>query len=213
MSTHSNPFVQGGWSASFGRSGDYSANPPSVYGALPMSTSTGAGGASRTGATHFQFMNPSPTILNSIVAGPHRDGSIHQLVKISTDERLAGYTAFTDAQGRSVALIEWTSSHPQVEVRGSVIKCAAGDWLKVIMDPTLGRPVRRMDVRGSRFVWCPNGEAILLYAQASNSTPLAVATKNRNVVNLEMSDQALSWGLLEPSIVAITLLLSGRRLE
>ncbi|KAL5485577.1 hypothetical protein ACEPAI_6618 [Sanghuangporus weigelae] len=213
MSTHSNPFIQGGWSSSFGLNGDQRVNPPSVYGALPMSTAPATAGSSKNGATHFQFTNPNPTVLNSTVVGPHRDGTVHQLVRISTDERLAGYTTFTDVEGRSIALIEWTSSLPRVEVRSSVVKCSAGDWLKLSVDPNLGRPVRRMDVRGSRFVWCPNGDALLLYSQAPGSTPLVVATKHRNLVNLEMSDQALSLGLLEPCIAAITLLLSGRRLE
>lgn len=134
MSTHSNPFVQGGWSSSF-----QDSNPPSVYGALPMTTRSNTGGASQRGATHFQFTNPNPTILNSTVVGPHRDGNIHQLLKVSTDERLAGYTAFRDVEGKSVALIEWTGSQPKVEVRGSVVKCPTGEWLKVVMDPTFGR--------------------------------------------------------------------------
>ena len=52
-----------------------------------------------------------------------------------------------------------------------------------------------------------------LYSQTPGRNPLAVATKNRHIINLEMSEQALLSGLLEPCIVAITLLLSGRRLE
>ena len=139
MSTHSNPFTQGGWSTSFGFNCDQKLNPPSVYGVLPMPTSTTATGSSKNGATHFQFTNPNPTILNSIVVGPHRDGTVHQLVRISTDERLAGYTTFTDVEGRSIALIEWTSGLPRVEVRSSVMKCSAGDWLKLNVDPDLGR--------------------------------------------------------------------------
>ena len=97
MYTHSNPFVQGGWSGAFSSTiGGDVTNPPSIYGALPMTTGSPSAG-SKSGATHFQFTNPNPTILNSIVVGPHRDGTIHQLVNISTDDRLAGYTAFRDA--------------------------------------------------------------------------------------------------------------------
>ncbi|KAI5120818.1 hypothetical protein M0805_003214 [Coniferiporia weirii] len=211
MSTHSNPYVQGGWygASSFTLGPDQSAQPTSVYGALPMSTSTepGNGGTAR-GATHFQFAHPSPTILNSVVLGPQT----RELVRVTTDERLAGYTAFRDPEGRSVALIEWVA-RPAVEVRGAVTKGPVSEWLKVVQDPRFGRPVRRMEVRGAKFVWCPNGEALLLFTQSPSSNPLVVVTKNRHVVNIEMSEQALAWGLLEPCIVAVALLLSGRRLE
>ncbi|KAH8110370.1 hypothetical protein DFH11DRAFT_783575 [Phellopilus nigrolimitatus] len=214
MSTHSNPFVQGGWycASSFTLGPDQSTEPPSIYGALPMTTDSGGNGSSGSsrGATHFQFTNPNPTILNSVVVSGTRE-----LVRVSTDSRLAGYTAFRDAEGRSVALVEWgtAESRPQVQVRNAVMKGSAADWLKVVNDPRFGRPVRRMDVRGANFVWCPNGEALLLFTQTPSSNPLVVATKNRHIVDLEMSEQALTWGLLEPCIVAITLLLSGRRLE
>lgn len=81
MSTHSNPFVQGGWATPSSRpNGDQIANPPSVYGALPMTTEQpGMSGSRSRGATHFQFTNPSPTVLNSIVVSTHRDGSTHQV--------------------------------------------------------------------------------------------------------------------------------------
>ncbi|THH09770.1 hypothetical protein EW145_g1789 [Phellinidium pouzarii] len=173
MSTHSNPYVQGGWygASSFTLGPDQNADPPSAYGALPMLNTTDA-----------------------------------------SDENLAGYTAFRDAEGRSIALIEWTA-RPAVEVRGAVVKSSASEWVKVEQDPIFGRPVRRMEVRGAKFVWCPNGEALLLFTQAPSSIPLVVVTKQKHVVDLEMSEQALARGLLEPCIVAVTLLLSGRRLE
>ena len=161
MSTHSNPFVQGGWATSSSRpNGDQIANPPSIFGALPITTDASHSGSRQRGATLFQFTNPNPNILNSTVVSTHRDGSVHQvcfhvhlsptvaedsitlnsqLVRISTDEKLAGYTAFRDANQRSVALIEWVGGRPQVEVRGSVSKCFTGDWLKVVNDPNFGR--------------------------------------------------------------------------
>ena len=85
MSTHSNPFVQGGWATPYSRpNGDQIANPPSIYGALPMTTEQpGMSGSHSRGATHFQFTNPSPTVLNSIVVSTHRDGSVHQVIQYS----------------------------------------------------------------------------------------------------------------------------------
>ena len=140
MSTHSNPFIQGGWATSSSRpTNDQLVNPPSIFGALPMSSDQGSNLSSAHGKTTFQFTNPNPNILNSVVVGPHRDVNVHQLVKITTDEKLAGYTQFKDADGRSVALVEWMGGQPRVEVRGSVAKCSTGDWLKVVNDPTFGR--------------------------------------------------------------------------
>ena len=135
MSTHSNPFAQGGWyNASFsGEGGDRI----SVYGALPITT-TGpeTGRVGGRGPTHFQFANPNPNILNSSIVGPGQ----RELVRVSTDERLSGYTAFKDIEGRSIGLIEW-SARPGVEVRGAVPKGSASDWLKVTQDPRFGRYV------------------------------------------------------------------------
>lgn len=124
-----------------------------------MTTDDSAHSGSRSrGPAHFQFINPNPTILNSVVVTRNRDGSAQQvrssfltwlelltdsfqLVHISTDERLAGYTAFKDANGRSVGLVEWVGGRPQVEVRGAVAKCGTGEWLKVVNDPNFGRSV------------------------------------------------------------------------
>lgn len=131
MSTHSNPFAQGGWNSALGGDG------ASIYGALPMTTGpeTPALNGGRGGPTHFQFANPNPNILNSSIVGPNRQ----ELLRVSTDDRLAGYTAFRDVEGRSLALIEWTSAKPGVEVRGAVPKGSASEWLKVVQDPRFGR--------------------------------------------------------------------------
>lgn len=136
MSTHSNPFAQGGWyNASFA-----GAEQTSVYGVLPMTTGPENGSGGGRGPTHFQFANPNPNILNSSIVGPGQ----RELVRVSTDERLSGYTAFKDTEGRSIALIEWASARPGVEVRGAVPKGSASDWLKVTQDPRFGRYVPTM---------------------------------------------------------------------
>lgn len=83
---------------------------------------------------HFQFTNPNPNILNSIVVGPGQ----RPVIKVTTDQSLAGYTTFKDTENRSVALVEW-QTRPKVEVRGSVSKTNAADWLRVAMDQNFGR--------------------------------------------------------------------------
>lgn len=135
MSTHSNPFIQGGWygSSMFSLGPDQGGQPSSVYGALPMTGGSGSGGSSG-GNVHFQFTNPNPSILNSIVVGPGQ----RPVIKVTTDQSLAGYSAFKDTENKSVALIEWQAK-PKVEIRGSVSKQNAADWLRVSMDPKFGR--------------------------------------------------------------------------
>lgn len=135
-STHSNPFIQGGWygTSMFSLGPDQGSQPPSVYGALPMTGGSGPGGSSG-GNMHFQFTNPNPNILNSIVVGPGR----RPVIKVTTDQSLAGYTTFKDTENRSVALVEWQTTRPKVEVRGSVSKTNAADWLRVAMDQNFGR--------------------------------------------------------------------------
>ncbi|KLO06771.1 hypothetical protein SCHPADRAFT_678865 [Schizopora paradoxa] len=206
MSTHSNPFVQGGWygQSQFSLGPDGTSNPQSAYGALPLGIPNNG-----VGHTLYQFTQPNPTILNSIVVSA---ADQRPRWKLTTDHSLAGYTTFKDADGKGVALIEWNPL-PKVEIRGSLAKMPASEWLRVAMDSRFGRSVRQMDIRGARFVWCPNGDFIHLFTQTPESSPCVTVAKRRSVVDISFTPQAISWGLVEPCIVAVALLLSGRRLE
>lgn len=131
MSTHSNPFIQGGWygSSAFSLGPEHGSRPPSVFGALPTAT-----GMKSVGNLHFQFTNPNPNILNSIVVGP---GS-RPMMKVTTDQSLAGYTTFKDVENKSIALVEWQPL-PKVEIRGTVLKVPVSEWLQVAIDTNFGR--------------------------------------------------------------------------
>ncbi|TDL15927.1 hypothetical protein BD410DRAFT_816845 [Rickenella mellea] len=241
MSTHSNPFAP--WMCQFqsisslghnshsaspghdnrNRSPYTSyAEPPSILGVLPMSTSNSHSHShsyspfshsSSTSQHVFEFTNLNPTILNSIVTAT---SATRPAFRISTDKGggVAGYTTVKDGEGRGIALVEWAGSAvPSVEIRGVLPKVKARDWLKVTVEPSLGRPVRVMFVKGVRFIWVPRDQQLHLYSQTPNSPPCAVVEKSRHAIKLLMTAEGLSWGLWEPCIVAVTLLLSGRRLE
>lgn len=167
MSTHSNPFAP--WMCQFqsisslGHNSHYAspgydnrnkspytsyAEPPSILGVLPMSTShshshshshSPFSHSSSTSHHIFEFTNLNPTILNSVVTAT---SATRPAFRISTDKGggVAGYTTVKDGEGRSVALIEWAGSAvPSVEIRGVLPKVKARDWLKVTVEPSLGR--------------------------------------------------------------------------
>ena len=133
MSTHSNPFIQGGWygQSPFTVGPDGAGTPPSAFGALP-----GGSEPSPENATVFMFINPNPNILNSIVV----DSSNRPIYKVTTNSSLEGYTQFKDVENKAVALIEWIAQ-PKVEIRGSLPKVVASEWIPVTADQRFGRCV------------------------------------------------------------------------
>lgn len=133
MSTHSNPFVQGGWygQSPFTIGPDGTGTPVSAYGALPMD---GGSEPPIEGSVVFQFTNANPNILNSVVIGPESC----PLYKITTNSSLEGYTQLKDVENKGIALVEWISQ-PKVEIRGSLAKIVVKDWLPVSVDVRFGR--------------------------------------------------------------------------
>lgn len=133
MSTHSNPFVQGGWygQSPYSLGPDTTGTPSSAYGALPM---VGGQAPPQDGWAVFNFTDPKPNVLNSIVVGPE----LSAMYKISTNQSLEGYTQFRDVENKAAALIEWINE-PKVEIRGSVAKVNASEWLPAYMDQRFGR--------------------------------------------------------------------------
>ena len=86
------------------------------------------------GWTVFTFKDPNPNILNSIVAGPES----RAMYKITTNQSLEGYTQFRDVENKAAALIEWINQ-PKIEIRGSVAKVNASEWLPAYVDQRFGR--------------------------------------------------------------------------
>jgi hypothetical protein len=120
--THLNPFD---WSSP--------AGPPSVYGALPYPTRAAAAPAPELTAFYLTALNP--TVLNCTVVGPR--GRVHYTVATDGPGAMPGYTVVKRAADRkSIALVEWTATHPRVEVRGAVAKMETREWLRLARDQT-----------------------------------------------------------------------------
>jgi hypothetical protein len=88
------------------------------------------------GAMVFTFTNANPNILNSIVV----DSANRPLYKITTNSSLEGYTQFKDVENKAIALVEWITQ-PKVEIRGSLPKVTASEWVPVFADQRFGRYV------------------------------------------------------------------------
>jgi hypothetical protein len=142
MSANFNPYVQG-WRVDNGSSNRGLGEPPSIFGALPMTsggnaaTATaataaaargghGQGQASDPNATVFHITDFRPNVLNASVV----DARGRQCYKIVTDSpQQPQRTVYYDAQRRTVAIVDWAGSRPSVEMPGLLPRQALRTWL------------------------------------------------------------------------------------
>lgn len=96
----------------------------SLYGALPAPDST----TSDFQMLYFTSMNPN--ILSCTLT--KADGQPQYY--ITTDSWIPGYTNFRTVGGQSVVLIEWNSRGAEVEIRGTLKKQYASDFLQLSRD-------------------------------------------------------------------------------
>lgn len=113
-----NPFAS--WANSRG-SGDVA---PSLFGALPLAFQ------GTDSFTTFYFTSLNTTILNCTLTGPNGQPHLY----IVTDSSLPGYTVFKTADGRNVALVEWSQRRAQVEIRGALQKQPASQFIRLSPD-------------------------------------------------------------------------------
>ncbi|KIY49472.1 hypothetical protein FISHEDRAFT_41131 [Fistulina hepatica ATCC 64428] len=208
--TSQNPYAAGGWPNPGNPNSinnvpwSPSAPPqPSVYGALPLSVPP------RTVVFQsFTFTSFSPDILNCSVLGPQA----RPYFRVITDTPTPGFTLiYHYNRGPAVTVTQW-SPHAVVEVRDIVKKQRASQWLALAPD---GRS-RMMEVRGRRYVWMPQADLICLYTATMGSTPptlMGRISRGNRTVTLELTSDAIQIGLLEASVLATTLLLSGRIID
>ncbi|KAF4575431.1 hypothetical protein EYR40_004830 [Pleurotus pulmonarius] len=175
------------------------APPPSVFGALPYSSS-----AAKAPMVTFTFTF-NPSILSCTVTGPQN--KIYY--RIATDNPTPGFTFVHDGQGKPVVVIEW-QSHPIVEIRGIVPKQYACQWLSLSSQ----RNARHMQVAGKKYVWAP-GDGVICLFDTSSGTPelLGKITNGQTRVTLDLTTYAIQGGLTEAAIVSTILLLSGRNID
>ncbi|KAL0947851.1 hypothetical protein HGRIS_013913 [Hohenbuehelia grisea] len=193
-----NPYGQAGWpnAANRGMGGP----PPSIFGALPYYTPP-----TRANTLIFQFTSFNPDVMNCTVLGP----KAQPYYRIVTDAPTPGFTVFQNGTGKNFAFIEWRS-HPQVEIRGAVHKQRAGDLLPL----SASRSLRRMQIGERQYEWIPNEQYISLCTAGSGAREvLARISRSQTCVNLEMTSQAISLGLLDIAVVVTVLLQSGRSID
>ncbi|KAL0580430.1 hypothetical protein V5O48_001583 [Marasmius crinis-equi] len=198
-----NPFSAWYDNASSGaRSSSYNDPPPSVFGALPV----GSPDATNSTIVTFTFTAFNPSIMNCTVVGPNNAPSFY----VITDPAMPAYTLFKTPDGKSFGLIEWGRTS-QVEVRGIVAKQSTSQFLRLSSDQRF----RVMQIGGHDYMWIPGQGSIMLYpagVSASNGSRLAqMRMRGQNVI-LEIDQNAARSGLLNPVIVAVVLLQSGRAL-
>ena len=136
MSANFNPYVQG-WRAGNAPStggpwGTPSGDSPSIFGALPGGSQSGQGQRSQPapGSVMFYITN-YPHVLNTSVI----DARGRQCYKIvSEDPAQPNQTAFYDVHRRTVALIDWASSRPTVEMPGLLPRQPVRNWLQTASD-------------------------------------------------------------------------------
>ncbi|KAI0280190.1 hypothetical protein BGY98DRAFT_914937 [Russula aff. rugulosa BPL654] len=219
MSANFNPYVQG-WRVGNESSTRGHGEPPSIFGALPMTSgvnaanaaasaaaATAARGGHDPNATVFHITDFRPNVLNATVV----DARGRQWYKIVTDTpQQPQRTVYYDAQRRTVAIVDWAGSRPSVEMPGLLPRQALRTWLHTGPD----RASRVMEIRGIPHIWVPNGEFICLYyANHSNSERLARICLTRDAVRIELSQHAMEARLAEVCILGASIFLSGFKID
>ncbi|THV03706.1 hypothetical protein K435DRAFT_715368 [Dendrothele bispora CBS 962.96] len=197
-----NPYAQSGWTnSSFPSSG--SGLQPSVYGALPF---TSVGGSAPT-IHRFRFTSFNPDICNCTVVGPNSK----TYFQIMNNTPTTGFTLFQNRDGKSFGVIEWRQSPGTVvELRDVVKKQLVSSWLALSQD----RSYRHMTVGNRGFVWVPRDDYIGLYSHGTADPQLyAKVARGDGHVALDITSAAIQLGLLEPCVVAVVLLQSGRHID
>ena len=140
MSANFNPYVQG-WRVNNESSSRGHGEPPSIFGALPMTSGAnpnaaasasapasrgGQGQAPDPNATVFHITDFRPNVLNASVV----DAQGRQWYKIVTDApQQPQRTVYYDAQRRTVAIVDWAGSRPSVEMPGLLPRQSLRTWL------------------------------------------------------------------------------------
>ncbi|TCD70714.1 hypothetical protein EIP91_002090 [Steccherinum ochraceum] len=205
-----NPFVNGGWSqAGNGSSqpwGDDSDSPPSIFGALPSLTiSTTIPRSMQPDSVTFSFTSFNTTILNCVVLGPQK----RVAYRVTTEPTAPSCTIWKDNESRNVAMVQWQPTSV-LEIRGVTPRQRIKDWLRISSD----KSHRKMEIRGNEYCWAPIDGFICLYkSQSSAPRVLARIARAPSMVLLELTQEALQAGLLEPCLVATVMFVCGHNID
>jgi hypothetical protein len=167
MSANFNPYVQG-WRVDNGSSTRGLGEPPSIFGALPMTSDGNANAAAATAAaarggqasdpnaTVFHITDFRPNVLNASVV----DARGRQCYKIVTDTpQQPQRTVYYDAHRRTVAIVDWAGSRPSVEMPGLLPRQALRSWLHTGPDRAYVHPVKNF----RPFLFRPNPDVCFFF--------------------------------------------------
>ncbi|KAI0631005.1 hypothetical protein C8Q77DRAFT_1062746 [Trametes polyzona] len=177
---------------------------PSIFGALPSLPASNPPSALPNTVT-FTFTNFKTTILNSTVISPQQ----RTVYRVVTEATAPACTIFKDNENRNIAMIQW-QPHPTVEIHGVAAKQRARDWLRLSSDQSR----RVMEVRGVQYAWAPMDGSICLYkAQSTAPRVLARIARIPTAVMVDMTQEVLQAGMLEPCLVAAALMCCGHNID
>ncbi|KAI0656956.1 hypothetical protein C8Q70DRAFT_920493 [Cubamyces menziesii] len=177
---------------------------PSIFGALPSLPASNPPTAMPDSVT-FTFTNFKTTILNSTVFGPQQ----RTAYRVVTEATAPACTIFKDNESRNVAMVQW-QPHATVEIRGVAAKQRVRDWLRLSSDQRR----RIMEVRGVQYAWSPVGDFVCL-SKVNSTAPRVLARIARvpNNVVLELTQEVMQAGLLEPCLVATVMICCGHNID
>ncbi|KAI0642595.1 hypothetical protein C8Q79DRAFT_929010 [Trametes meyenii] len=177
---------------------------PSIFGALPSLPATNPPSAMPNSVT-FTFNNFKTTILNSTIVGPQN----RTVYRVVTESAAPACTIFKDNESRNVAMVQW-QPHATVEIRGAAAKQRVRDWLRLSSDQSR----RVMEFQGVKYAWAPMEGFICLYkVQTAAPKVLARVARIPNAVMLDITQEAMQAGMLEPCLVATVMLCAGHNID
>ncbi|KAJ6450780.1 hypothetical protein C8R45DRAFT_848783 [Mycena sanguinolenta] len=194
-----NPYAQGGWKNANQNALDWSSSVPprpSLLGALPLLSP-----ALPPILLSFTFRSFNPNILNSTVTGP--DSRLY--FTISTDSLAATCTAFFNATGNPIAIIEWRE-HPVAEIRGILSKRRISQWLTLSQNGRFVAGILKKQIPCSCL-------SVALYGSVNYSQLYGQVSRDNNSVTLKLTEEAVRIGLLESCVVAAFLLQCGKNIN
>ncbi|OBZ67691.1 hypothetical protein A0H81_12364 [Grifola frondosa] len=114
-----------------------------------------------------------------------------------------------DNESRNVAMIQW-QPNATLEIRGVSSRQRVREWLRLSSDQSR----RIMEVKGIQYAWAPMDGFICLYRmQTTAPRVLARIARAPTMVLLELTQEAMQAGLLEPSLVATVMLVCGHNID
>nr|GAT55196.1 predicted protein [Mycena chlorophos] len=217
-----NPFGEG-WMQHGQYASTSSGSSSTLYGFLPgqqygyvQPAPTAVSAVSAPELIRYTFVPTSAegSIHNSIVTSSNarrsKDGQIKPAFRITTNSLAHGYSVVQSGSYENVAYVEWLArGSPMVDIYGIVSKRSGAAWLPLSSQKNF----RRMSARQRSFRWIPDEHHINLCSDSTTPHFLGRVVQTPQGTAVDLTPAALEMGLLEVTIVATLVLLSGRNIE